>query len=132
MPHFGRGTQINTCVKKLLLLFHDGVIWLGKPIHVTIELIASITSLPAEGMDPTPLLKKDQEAAIARRMKEKFGVQRSKRGFCICTINNPTIIFAVKLLASRLLRKMRPEQCTMEAIVLVYLCTEGLISIGVN
>ena len=26
MPHFGRGTQINICVKQLLLLFHEGVL----------------------------------------------------------------------------------------------------------
>ena len=35
MPHFGRGTQINTCVKQLLLIFHDGVLWLGKSIPMT-------------------------------------------------------------------------------------------------
>ena len=55
----GRGTQINTCVNKLLLVFHDGVIWLGKPIPMNVDLIVNITGLPATRMDPTPLLKKD-------------------------------------------------------------------------
>ena len=80
MPHFGRGTQINTFVKKLLLLFHDVVLWLGKPIPMNVELIVSIIGLPSSGIDLAPLLKKDQEAAIAKGMKENFGVQRSNEG----------------------------------------------------
>ena len=63
MPHFGRSTQINTCVKQLLLFFHGGVLWLGKPILVDVQLVATITRLPSARMDPSSLLKKDGEAA---------------------------------------------------------------------
>ena len=59
MPHFGRGTQINTCVKQLLLLFHDMFIRLAKSIPMTVELIVAITGLPSSGIDPSLLLKKD-------------------------------------------------------------------------
>ena len=90
-----------------------------------VQLITTITSLPATGMDPTPLLKKDQEVSIAKRMKEMFSVKISKRGFFIHTINNPTAIFEVKVLTSKLLRKMRPSQCTVGEIALVELCVEG-------
>ena len=58
-------------------------------------------------------------------MKENFGMQISKRGFFIRTINNPTIHFAAKVLASKLLRKMCLDQCIAGAIVLAYICVEG-------
>ena len=122
MPNFAHGKQINACVKQLLLLFHDLLLWLGNPIPMTVELIASITVLPSSRIDPSPLFKKDQEANIAMQMKEKFVVQRSKRGFVINTINDPTIIFDVKLLTSKLLRKVRLDQCTTREISLTYLC----------
>ena len=62
MPHFGRTISINTYVKKLLVLFHGGFLWLGKPISIDVELITVIIGLPFVGMDPTPLLIKDKEA----------------------------------------------------------------------
>ena len=47
---------------------------MGNPIPIDVELIAVIKGLPFVGMDPTPLLKKDQEATIAASMKEKYGI----------------------------------------------------------
>ena len=44
MPHFGCSIALNTCVKKLLVIFHGGFLWLGKPILVDVKLIALITS----------------------------------------------------------------------------------------
>ena len=74
IPHFDHSIPINTSVKQLLVFFHDGFLWLGKPIPIDVELIAVIKGLPFVGMDLTPLLKKDQEATIAASMKEKYGI----------------------------------------------------------
>ena len=76
-------------------------------------------------MDPTPLLKKDQEATIATQMKEKYDVVRNKRGFFINSINNYTVCFVEKVLSSKLLCNMRLEQFTAGEIALVELCAEG-------
>ena len=76
MPHFGCKIQINTSVKKLLVFFHGGFLWLVKPISIDLELIAIIIGLPFAGMDPMPLLRKDQEASIVVQMKEKYDVVR--------------------------------------------------------
>ena len=59
MSHFGRSISINTYVKKLLVFFHSGFLWLGIPIFVDVELIAAVIGLPFAEMDPTPLLRKD-------------------------------------------------------------------------
>ena len=58
-------------------------------------------------------------------MKEKCGVQRSKRWVLIHIINNPIVIFVVKVLASNLLCKMCLDQHIEGEIVLTYLCAEG-------
>ena len=76
MSHFGRSIPIKTCVKQLLVFFHGGFLWIGNPIPVDLELIALITGLPFAGMDPMPLLRKDQEASIVVQMKEKYDVVR--------------------------------------------------------
>ena len=81
MPHFGRSIPINTRVKKLLVFFHDGSPWIGNLILVDVELIALITCPPFTGIDPTPLLRTDQEASITAQMKEKYDVVRENKGF---------------------------------------------------
>jgi hypothetical protein len=40
VPHFGRGNHINTCVKQLLALVHDGILWMDRPVPITMDLIA--------------------------------------------------------------------------------------------
>ena len=65
MPHFGCSIPIKTCVKRLLVFFHGGFLWLGNTISMDVELIVVIIGLPFIGMDPTPLLRMYQEVSIA-------------------------------------------------------------------
>ena len=57
MPHFGRLNEANACVKQLLACFHGGTLWLDTPIEVTVDLIAEITGLPKDGIDPSQYFK---------------------------------------------------------------------------
>ena len=89
MPHFGHTTEVNTCVKQLLVCFHGGCLWLKRNILVDVELITSITGLPLAGVDPMPFFtRKDQDATLTNRMKEKYNLSRDKRGFSIASIND--------------------------------------------
>jgi hypothetical protein len=66
IPHFGRGQYATTCIKQLLAVMHGGDVWLDKPVPITIELIAQITGLPIQGMDPMLILDdKSKEKALA-------------------------------------------------------------------
>ena len=58
MPHFSHSLQVNTYVKKLLVCFHRGFLWLDRPYPVDIKLILVITGLPNKGDDPVPYLAK--------------------------------------------------------------------------
>jgi hypothetical protein len=40
MPHFGRGKYINACVKKLLEMVHEGILWMEKLVTMNVDLIA--------------------------------------------------------------------------------------------
>ena len=37
MPHFGSIAEVNTCVKKLLLCFHGGCLWLDTKVYVDVH-----------------------------------------------------------------------------------------------
>ena len=52
IPHFGRGKDVNACVKKLLDLVHEGILWMNRPISIDVELIVEITGLPTDGAKP--------------------------------------------------------------------------------
>lgn len=45
VPHFGRGAQINQCVKILLSYVHDGYLWLDRKVSIDTQLIHKITTI---------------------------------------------------------------------------------------
>ena len=93
---------------------------------MTIEVIVAIVGLPSIGMNLAPLLKKDQEVSLAKRMKENFGIQRRKRVLVINIINEPTVIFDMKVLTSKLLRKLCLDKCSAGEIAPGDVCVEGV------
>jgi hypothetical protein len=53
IPHFGRGKEVNNCVKKLMAVLHGGFLWLEEPVSIDVELISFITGLSSMGESPT-------------------------------------------------------------------------------
>jgi len=49
IPHFGRGKDINNCVKQLLAVMHGGIMWLDTQVSIDANLIATIIGLPTDG-----------------------------------------------------------------------------------
>ena len=64
IAHFVHSIQVNTYVKKLLIYFHRGYLWLDQPYPVNVELIVRITGRPTEGKDPLPYLDKHNTKPI--------------------------------------------------------------------
>ena len=60
------------------------------------------------------------------RVKDKYDLTMANKGFLISSINDYTVHFSMKVLACKMLHKMRPNQCTMGAVALVELCAEGV------
>ena len=51
MPHFGRTREVDTNVKKLMVVFHVVFLWLDRPHSIDVDLISAIKGLPRLGRD---------------------------------------------------------------------------------
>jgi hypothetical protein len=45
--HFGRGRDINNCVKKLMEVTYGGYLWVEEPVSIDVELIVFIIGVPS-------------------------------------------------------------------------------------
>jgi hypothetical protein len=74
IPHFGRGKDMNNCVKQLLVVLHGGFLWMDKPVSIDVELISFITGLPSNGEKPTQYMDdKTKEKELMEEMKKTYG-----------------------------------------------------------
>ena len=72
-----------------------------------VDLIATIKGFPKARVDPTPLfVGKEQDKILVAWMKEKYNLTLNNKGFDIASINDQGVIFAAKVLSSKLLWKM--------------------------
>jgi hypothetical protein len=89
IPHFGRGKEVNNCVKQLMAVLHGGFLWMEEPVSIDVELIAFITGLPSMGESPTQYLDdKTKEKALAEEMKKTYGTKRGSCGIIIKRISD--------------------------------------------
>jgi hypothetical protein len=52
IPHFGKGKEVNNCIKQLMVVLHGGFVWLDQPISIDVELIVLIIGIPSMGENP--------------------------------------------------------------------------------
>ena len=53
-PYLGYIEEVNSCVKKLLVCFNGGCLWLEINISVDVNIIASIIGITLARFNPTP------------------------------------------------------------------------------
>jgi hypothetical protein len=115
IPHFGRGKDVNACVKQLLGLVHGGILWMDRHVSIDVDIIVEIIGLPTNGEKPEKYLDdKTKEKSMAEEIKKKYGTKRRSMGMFIRQINEPTTNFMTKLMACKLLRKCRKEEARQE------------------
>jgi hypothetical protein len=126
IPHFGRGRDVNNCVKKLMEVTHRGYLWVEEPVSIDVELISYITGLPSRGENPAQYLDdKTKEKALAEEMKNTYGTERGSCGIIIKRISDATTRLATKLMACKFLRKCRKEEVPVGVVAAATQCTEG-------
>ena len=105
MPHFGRPTEVNACVKQLLACFHGRYLWLDESVVVTMELISAITRLPKDGPDPSQYIRgKDNDKKLAMTLKKRYALEHDERAYRIDSINDRAICIDAKILARKVPR----------------------------
>jgi hypothetical protein len=76
IPLFGRGKDVNSCIKQLFKVLHGGFLWLEEPISINVELISFIIGLPSNGKKLTQYLDdKAKEKDLAEEMKKTYGTE---------------------------------------------------------
>jgi hypothetical protein len=49
---FGRGKDVNACVKQLLEPVYGGILWMDRPVSINVDLIDEVTGLPTDEAKP--------------------------------------------------------------------------------
>ena len=111
----------------MIVSFHGGFLSLDQKVSIDVELISMITRLPLAGVDPTPFfVGKEHDTLFTNNLKQKYDLTRYTRGFSIANINDYIVQFATKVLFSKLLWKMRPNQFTARMIIVTKLCAASV------
>jgi hypothetical protein len=106
ISHFRRGTYVNNCIKKLLVVLHGGFLWLEEPVSIDVEIIALITGLPSNGEKPAQYLDdKTKEKALPEEMNNTYGTERGSHRKIIKWISVTASKKETKLMACKLLQK---------------------------
>jgi hypothetical protein len=99
---------------------------MDRHVSIYVDLIFEITCLPINGEKPEQYLDdRTKEKAIVEEINNKYGTDRGSMGMIIKQIIEPTMIFATKLMACKILRKCHKEEAPAGVIVAVVQCTKG-------
>jgi hypothetical protein len=111
IPHFGRGKEVNKCIKNLMGILHGGFLWLEEPISIDVELISFITGLSSMGESHVQYLDDKKKAkSLVEEMNKTYNTERGSRGILIKIINDTSTRMATNLMACKILRKFRKEE----------------------
>lgn len=121
---FECSVSANCYIKFLLSRFHNGILWLDRSYLMTEHLMGQITGLLHIGEDPTEILK--AKDANVQEIYAKYGIRRGNRGATIGLINDQGVRFATQILACKLLRKCKKDECLVGVILAAEHCMEGV------
>ena len=87
--------------------------WLKIKVPVTIQLIFEVRGFSVKGADLSQYFHgKDNEKQLAAKLKRKYDVIKDIKDYVISTINDRVIQVATNILAVKMVRKNRLNQCT--------------------
>lgn len=68
-----------------------------------IALIHCISQLPCKGKGPTMMVGKGNDLALTESMKNKYNMEKKKRGYSIASIKDKGVRVATQLMAGKLM-----------------------------
>ena len=126
IPHFHRVPITIFVIRQLLCLVHDEYLWLEEPIPIMADLIHRISWLPYKGKDPVTIVEKCSDLALVEAMKEKYKLEKKKRGYVISRIKDKGVCIVTQLLAEKFMRKCHTDEVPVSVVMLAEKCTEGV------
>ena len=127
VSHFGRSSTKKACVRKLLVLIHDGHLWMRNKIPIGKILIQRITRLPYQGNNPEEVfVGKDQDHTLADNMKNKYELIKGKMGYDINSIDDQAVFFTAHIVDRNIIRKCHTNEVPASMVYLAAQCTNGV------
>ena len=124
--HFHRAPITIFVIRQLHFLVHGGYIWLEESIPIMSNLIHHISRLPCKRKEPAIIARKGSDLGLAEAMKEKYKLEKKKRGYSISGIKDKGVCLATQLLAGKLMRKCHADKVPESVITLAEQCVEGV------
>lgn len=124
IPHFHRILITIFVIRQLLLLVHNGYLWLEDPIPITVKLIHRISQLLYKGKDPTEIAGKSRYFALVEAIKKKYKLEKKKRGYVISIIKDKGVYVSTQLLVGKVMRKCHGDEVLVLIIALEEQCAE--------
>jgi hypothetical protein len=120
---------MQSCVWFLLTRVQGGYLWLDQLYLIDQAIIHRVSGLPTSSENPTNSLK--EKDAPLEEVYSKYDTQRGKHGdILIPAINDSMVRFATQLLACKLIRKCRKEECPIRVILMAEHLLRGIRWLG--
>lgn len=65
-------------IRQLLCLVHEEILWVGKPIRITAELVHQVSHLPCEGRDPWEIADRSGDVVMIDNLKKKYKIEKGQ------------------------------------------------------
>jgi hypothetical protein len=113
IPHFGRGKELNNCVKQLMAVLHGGFLWLEEPVSINKIILAQY------------LDDKTKKKSLVEEMKKTYVIERGSHDIIIKRISDATTRMATKIMACKMLRKCRKDEVLAGVVTAAAPCAHG-------
>ena len=78
IPHFLQPPITMLVINQLLCLIHEDILWVGKPVCITAELVHQVSHLPCDGRDPWEITDKGNDVVMIERLKKKYQLTKGQ------------------------------------------------------
>lgn len=125
IPHFLWPPITMLVIRNFLCLVHEDILWIGKPVSITTELVHRILQLPCEGRDPREIVDRSGDVTMIDNLKKKYKLKKGQRGYAIDGISYSIVHITTQLLAGKVMRKCHGSKVPAVVIALVEECAAG-------
>lgn len=115
----------NVGHRQLLCLVHEEILWFGKPVCITAELVHRVSQLPCERRDHREIVDRSGDVTMIDNLKKKYKLKKGQRGYIIDSILDNAVHVTTEFLVGKVMQKCRGTEVPTVVIALAEECTAG-------
>lgn len=78
IPHFLWPSITKFVIKQLLSLAREEILWVGKPVSITTELVHQVSHLPCDGRDPLEIIDRSNDVMMIKKLNNKYQLAKGQ------------------------------------------------------